>query len=45
MPGDEFGAAVNFDPINIGFDQNLPVTVGYRYRVVVPSVANQRERT
>ena len=27
MPGNTFGTAVNLDPIDIGFDQNLPVVI------------------
>ena len=42
MPRDKFSAAVYFDSIDIGFDQDLAVPKGDRNRVVVTSVAYQR---
>ena len=45
MAGDDRRPAADDHPVHVAPDQNLPVSVGHRHRVVVGPVPDQRQRT
>ena len=45
MSGNDLSAAADHHPVHVAPDQNLPVSVGHRRRVVVGAAAHQGQGT
>ena len=45
MAGDDFSATADHNLVYISADQNVPMTVGHRDRIVIGPVSDQGQRT